>query len=131
MLCFFHFDFQYSSLSLQSSHTSACNHIHRIDWSKVSSDNIYVYRSMVCSKLLEFPADVFGSHCSVQLDFYADHVVSVLLNCAVACFPSRISSSKNVVGWNDCASKLRKDSIFLAKSLGGGRLPLFWCFVQD
>ena len=82
-------------------------------------DNVDVYRSMVCSKLLEFPADVFlccfDSHCSVhsdQLDFYADHVVSVLLNCAVACFPSRISSSKNVVGWNDCASKLRKDSIF-------------------
>jgi hypothetical protein len=134
---FFHFDIQYSSLSPQSSHTSACNHIHRIDWSKVSSDNIDVYRSMVSSKLLEFPADVFlcfDSHCSVhsdQLDFYADHVVSVLLNCAVACFPSRISSSKNVVGWNDCASNLRKDSIFLAKSLGGGRLPLFWCFVQD
>ena len=79
---------------------------------------MHVYRSMVCSKLLEFPADVFlcfDSHCSVhsdQLDFYADHVVSVLFNCAVACFHSRISSSENVVGWNDCASKLRKDSIF-------------------
>ena len=112
---FFHFDIQYSSLSLQSSHTSACNNIHRIDWSKVSPDNIHVYRSMVRSKLLEFPADVFlcfDSHCSVhsdQLDFFADHVVSVLVNCAVACFPSRISSSKNFVG---CASKLRKDSIF-------------------
>ena len=72
---------------------------------------------MVCSKLLEFPADVFlcfDSHCSIhsdQLDFYADHVDSVLLNCAVACFPSRISFSKNVVCWKDCASKLRKDSI--------------------
>ena len=82
---FFHSDIQYSSLSLQSSHTSACNHIHRIDWSKVSPDNIHVYRSMVCSKLLEFPADAFlcfDSHCSVhsdQLDFYADHVVSVML----------------------------------------------------
>ena len=37
---FFHFDIQYSSLSFPSSHTSACNLIHRIDWSKVSSDNI-------------------------------------------------------------------------------------------
>ena len=71
----------------------------------------------------------FVSHCSVhsdQLDFYADHVVSVLFNYAVACFPSCISSSKNFVGWNDCASKFN----FLAKSVGGGRLRMFWCLSK-
>ena len=102
---------------LSSSSSSSSNTL----WSKVSATNIEIYCNYLNQHSSTLSTDILS--CSdtaclqhnLLLDKYADQLVSTLIACAKQCFPTRSSSSRTLVGWNDSCKDLKHDADFWYK----------------
>ena len=93
-----------------------------VNWSKATEVNIDLYHRAILKRLLAFDASI--SECSSlncschqnMLDWYAQHLLSVLLSSAYACIPlSSKSSHHKLAGWSKRFSVLKRTSIFWYK----------------
>lgn len=84
-----------------------------------SSIEIYCnYLSQRAPKLLTDIVSCSDTAClqhHMQLDEYADKLVSTLIACAKQCLPTRSSSSYTLAGWNDSCKDLKRDADFWYK----------------
>ena len=95
-----------------------------VNWFKATEMNIDHYQRTIIKKLLTFDCPIpecLSLNCSHHqnvLDWYAQHLLSVLLSSAYACIPlSSKSSHHKLVGWSKRCSDLKMTSIFWYKVL--------------
>ena len=97
--------------------------LHRIDWTRVTHNDIDKYRSLVSQRISVLPSDIMD--CSVPdcsshhnaLDSYGSQLASILLSSAFVCFPTRSvsKSHRRLVGWSHSVTRLKQSSAFWYK----------------
>ena len=90
-------------------------------WSKVTTTDIEKYQHLVYQSLPELSPEFYtcvqtNCTCNISaLEEFAHQFITLLLDCASSCFPSRSSSSRILVGWKDKCGKLKEDANFWYK----------------
>ena len=93
----------------------------KIDWSRISVDDVDRYCHMVHRLLPSPPLEAVNccrSDCSEHLDLldsFAQSLLSTLVSSSSLCFPCVSPSPPKIPGWNDGTRKLREMSIFWHK----------------
>ena len=106
---------------LSSSESSSPSLSTKIDWSRISVDDVDRYCHMVHHLLPSLPLAVVTcsrSDCSEHLDLldsFAQSLLSPLVSSSSLCFPCVSPSPPKIPGWNDGTRKLREMSIFWDK----------------
>ena len=99
------------------------NPLQRVDWSRVTPSCIEKYCSMVSMHIPTLPSEVLecsSPSCTAHrtvLDTYGSHLITTLLTCALACFPTRSASitRRRLVGWTQSVNRLKESSMFWYK----------------
>ena len=106
---------------LSSSECSSPSLSTKIDWSRISVDDVDRYCHMVHHLLPSPPLEAVNccrSDCSEHLDLldsFAQSLLSTLVSSSSLCFPCVSPSPPKIPGWNDGTRKLREMSIFWHK----------------
>ena len=117
------FSIEADHLPVKSTEPLSTKKLYRLDWTRVTRNDIDKYCSLVSQRISFLQSDIVdcsvpdcSSHHSI-LDSYGSHLVSTLLSSALECFPTRpISTShRRLVGWNQSVTRLKQSSVFWYK----------------
>ena len=100
------FSIEADHLPVKSTEPLSTKKLYRLDWTRVTRNDIDKYCSLVSQRISSLQSDIVdcsvpdcSSHHSI-LDSYGSHLVSTLLSSALECFPTRpISTSHRRTGW--------------------------------
>ena len=118
------FSIEVDHLPVKSTEPLSTKKLYRLDWTRVTRNDIDKYCSLVSQRISSLQSDIVdcsvpdcSSHHSI-LDSYGSHLVSTLLSSALECFPTRpfSTSHRRLVGWNQSVTRLKQSSVFGIRS---------------
>ena len=110
------FSIEADHLPVKSTEPLSTTKLYRLDWTRVTHNDIDKYCSLVSQRISSLQSDIVdcsvpdcSSHHTV-LDSYGSHLVSSALECF-----QLSTSHKRLVGWNQSVTRLKQSSVFWYK----------------